>query len=62
LDQVGIMSPKVLGSFCMAAAALPVAVHLRFSVWEVWSFALLVGIGVYLLSVTLRERETAQGE
>lgn len=56
------MSPNALGSFCMAAAALPVAVHLRFSVWEVWCFALPVGIGVYLLSMTLRERETAQGE
>ncbi|MBR0894706.1 hypothetical protein JQ616_07075 [Bradyrhizobium tropiciagri] len=44
----------------MAAASLPVAVHLKFAVWEVWSLALLVGVGVYLLG--LPRRETLQGE
>ncbi|MBR1021621.1 hypothetical protein JQ559_16665 [Bradyrhizobium viridifuturi] len=33
----------------MAAASLPIAIHLKFAVWEVWSLAFLVGIGVYLL-------------
>ncbi|MGY4158268.1 hypothetical protein ACVINW_004110 [Bradyrhizobium sp. USDA 4461] len=46
----------------MAAAALPVALHLGFAVWEVWAFALLVGIGVYLLNMTPRERKTAEKE
>ncbi|MGY4229820.1 hypothetical protein ACVMIH_007181 [Bradyrhizobium sp. USDA 4503] len=56
------MCISVLGSLCMAAAALPVAMHLRFAVWEVWAFALLVGIGAHLLNMTLREHKAAEKE
>jgi hypothetical protein len=56
------MFPRLLGSFCMAAASLPIAIHLRFSVWEVWSVALLAGIGVLLLGTTLHPPEIVKNE
>ena len=56
------MRPRLLGSLCIAAAALPVAIHLRFASWEVWCFALLVGVGVYLLSETFGGQEVARSE
>ena len=44
------MIARLLGSACLFASTLPVAMHLRFSPFEMWSFAILVGAATFLLS------------
>jgi hypothetical protein len=44
------MIARILGSICLFGLALPVAMHLAFSVFEMWSFAILAGTAGYLLS------------